>query len=136
METTEHFKNTIRAYLEQRATTDELFARTYARPDKNIEDCCTYILNTVQQTGCNGFADEEIYSMAVHYYDEDNIEPGKLIDCRVIVNHTVQLTPEEKAQARQKAMEQAQQEAYNKLMQSHKKKNNKQKVEPTQKSLF
>ena len=100
MKTTEHFKNTIRAYLEQRATTDELFARTYARPDKNIEDCCTYILNTVQQTGCNGFADEEIYSMAVHYYDEDNIEPGKLIDCRVIVNHTVQLTPEEKAQAR------------------------------------
>ena len=89
MKTTEHFKNTIRAYLEQRATTDELFARTYARPDKNIEDCCTYILNTVQQTGCNGFADEEIYSMAVHYYDEDNIEPGKLIDCRVIVNHTV-----------------------------------------------
>lgn len=68
MKTTEHFKNTIRAYLEQRATTDELFARTYARPDKNIEDCCTYILNTVQQTGCNGFADEEIYSMAVHYY--------------------------------------------------------------------
>ena len=136
METTEHFKNTIRAYLEQRATTDELFARTYAKPDKNIEDCCTYILNTVQQTGCNGFADEEIYSMAVHYYDEDNIEPGKPIDCRVIVNHTVQLTPEEKAQARQKAMEQAQQEAYNKLMQSHKKKNKKQKVEPTQKSLF
>ena len=33
-------------------------------------------------------------------------------------------------------MKQAQQEAYNKLMQSHKKKNNKQKVEPTQKSLF
>ncbi len=27
----------------------------------------------VRQSGCNGFADEEIYSMALHYYDEEDM---------------------------------------------------------------
>ncbi|MBP9481471.1 MAG: hypothetical protein KBF15_08460, partial [Parabacteroides sp.] len=40
----------------------------YSKPEKNIDDCVTYILNEVKKSGCNGFADDEIYSMAVHYY--------------------------------------------------------------------
>lgn len=35
---------------------DELFAAKYDNPDKNIDDCVTYILNWVQKSGCNGFA--------------------------------------------------------------------------------
>lgn len=34
---------------------DELFAAKYDNPDKNIDDCVTYILNWVQKSGCNGF---------------------------------------------------------------------------------
>lgn len=40
---------------------DELFAAKYGNPDKNIDDCVTYILNWVQKSGCNGFCDDEIY---------------------------------------------------------------------------
>ena len=68
-----------------------------------IDDCITYILNTVQKSGYKGFADDEIYSMAVHYYEEENIEVGKLVNCQVVVNHQVELTPEEIAEMRQKA---------------------------------
>lgn len=69
MKTTNHFKNTIQTYLEQRAQTDALFEWTYtSKENKNIDDCCTYILNEVHKSGCNGFADDEIFSMAVHYY--------------------------------------------------------------------
>lgn len=68
MKTTDHFKNTIKTYLEQRAAQDELFAVVFAKPTKNIDDCITYILNQVKESGCNGFADEEIYGLAVHYY--------------------------------------------------------------------
>lgn len=53
-------------------------------------------------SGCSGFSDDEIYSMAVHYYDEDNIEVGKPNSCKVVVNHTIELTEEEKAEARQR----------------------------------
>ena len=57
--------------------TDPLFAPNLQKPHKNIEECILYILSEVQRSGCNGFADEEIYSMAVHYYDEDDIEVDK-----------------------------------------------------------
>ncbi|MFR8355487.1 MAG: PcfK-like family protein [Parabacteroides sp.] len=93
---TDYFKLTIQNYLDARAREDELFAPRYANPKKNIDDCCTFIINQVRQSGCNGFADEEIYSMALHYYDEEDIDIGKPVSCKVVVNHTVELTEEEK----------------------------------------
>ncbi|GHT75578.1 hypothetical protein AGMMS50262_11270 [Bacteroidia bacterium] len=136
MKSTEVFKQTIQDYLDNRAKTDVLFAVSYAKTGKNIDDCITYIFNTVQKSGCNGFADEEIYSMAVHYYDEDVIEVGKNFDCRVVVNHTVELTAEEKQQARQEAMQQAQNEAYNRLKQPLRKPQAKQSEVANQLNLF
>ena len=55
--------------------------------------------------------------MAVHYYDEDDIdiEVGKVISCQVAVNHVVELTEEEKAEARQEAIKQYQREELAKL---------------------
>ncbi len=73
MKSTDEFKKTIQEYLQQRAEEDELFAAAYSKKGKNINDCITYILNTVQKSGCNGFTDPEIFSMAVHYYDENDI---------------------------------------------------------------
>lgn len=112
MNSSELFKQTIQAYLERRADSDELFAVSYARKDRNIDDCITYILNTVQKSGCSGFADEEIYSMAVHYYIENNVEVGEKVDCRVVVNHTVELTEEEKQEAKEKAVKKLEEETY------------------------
>ena len=124
MKGTEHFTRTIAEYLNQRAMTDPLFAPNLMKPNKNIEECITYILNEVQKSGCNGFDDddellrawlEKIFSMAVHYYDEDDIEVGKAISCQVAVNHIVELTEEEKAEARQEAIKQYQREELAKL---------------------
>lgn len=117
MDTTAHFKRTIQAYLSQRAAEDTLFTAIYNKAGKNIDDCVTYILNEVQKSGCNGFTDGEIYSMAVHYYIEDDIEVGKPINARVVVNHTVELTPEEKEEARRQAVQRVQNEAYQRIMQ-------------------
>ena len=108
MNGTEQFTRTIAEYLNLRAATDPLFAPNLAKPHKNIEDCITYILNQVQQSGCNGFEDDEIYSMAVHYYDEDDLEMGSHVACHVVVNHTIVLTEEEKAEARKQAIQQYQ----------------------------
>ena len=77
MKGTEQFTRTIAEYLNGRAMTDPLFAPNLQKPHKNIEECILYILSEVQRSGCNGFADEEIYSMAVHYYDEDDVEEDK-----------------------------------------------------------
>ena len=108
MSGTEQFTRTIAEYLNLRAATDPLFAPNLAKPHKNIEDCITYILKQVQQSACNGFEDDEIYSMAVHYYDEDDLEVGSPVACHVVVNHTIVLTEEEKAEARKQAIQQYQ----------------------------
>ncbi len=101
---TRAFNDTIKSYLEERAENDALFAVKFANPSKSVEDCVTFIINQVQKSGCNGFEDAEIYGMAIHYYEESEIEVGKPINCQVVVNHTVELTEEEKEQARQDAI--------------------------------
>lgn len=137
MKGTELFKAAIQNDLEYRAMTDDLFAPRYANPAKNIDDCITYILNEVQKSGMNGFDDDEIYSMAMHYYDEDDIEIGKPISCKVMVNHHVELTEEEKQNARRKAIEQYQQMELNKLQQSRaKQKSSATQTTNVQPSLF
>ena len=118
MKATDYFKQTIQSYLQRRAQEDELFAPRYANPKKNIDDCITFILNYVKQSGCNGFADDEIYSLALHYYEEDDIDIGKpLTNCKVVVNHTIELSEAEKAEARRQAMQKATDEAYRKITQ-------------------
>lgn len=99
------FVDTIRHYLEKRAENDALFAVKFANPSKSVENCVTYIINEVKKSGCNGFTDDEIFGKAVHFYEEAEIEVGNPINCKVVVNHTVELTEEEKEQARHEAME-------------------------------
>ena len=105
MKGSEAFKQTIQNYLEFRSQTDILFAESYRKEGKSIDDCITYILNQVKDSGNNGFDDDEIFGMAVHYYDEDNIDiGGKAHGQRVVVNHHVELTEEEKKEAKDKAI--------------------------------
>lgn len=140
MRTTDHFKNTIKSYLDQRAEEDAQFSEKYTNEKKSIDDCCTYILNTVQKSGCNGFTDDEIFGMAVHYYDEESIDIGKEIQARVMINHTVELTEEEKKHAHQKAIEAYQDDCRKKLEEQRQKKPKKQvteeETEVEQLSLF
>ncbi len=115
MKGTEQFTRVIADFLNERAMTDPLFAKNLNKEEKNIEDCVTYILNEVKKSGCNGFADEQVFSMALHYYDEDDIEVGKTIKGSVVVNHHIELTEEEKEQAREKALTQYQEEQFRKM---------------------
>lgn len=107
MKSTETFKNTIEAYLKDRAITDVFLSENLKKENKNIDECIDYILNTVQASGCNGFEDNEIYNMAIHYYQEDDLEVDKRKgdNANVIVNHQVKLTEEEIAEAKQKAID-------------------------------
>ena len=104
MKATDEFKNVIKAYLDKRAAEDELFAVSYQKPQKNLDQCIDYIFQQVQKSRCNGFADDEIYSMAVHYYDEDDLGEIKATTGRVVVNHHIELSEEEKKAARERAI--------------------------------
>jgi hypothetical protein len=71
---TDHFKQVIKAYLDKRASQDELFAATYAKKGKSIDECCRYIIQEVRKANRIGFSNAEVFGLAVHYYDEDDIK--------------------------------------------------------------
>lgn len=121
------FKNTIKAYLDKRAAEDALFAKTYAKENKNLDECCNYILQEVKKSGSCGFDDDEIYNMAIHYYDEDGIKDVKSVSAKVIVNHTVELSDEEKAEAKEKAKADYEKEQLAKLKEKERKREEKER---------
>ena len=98
--------NAIKAYLERRAAEDVQFTESYAKPGKSIDECYRYILGEARKRGsavC--MTDDEVYGMAVHYYDEDNIKVATAPAARV--THTaptpVELSEQEKEAARESA---------------------------------
>lgn len=99
------FKETIKAYLEKRASEDELFAVTYQKENKNLDECCNYVMKCAKEGNYGGYADSEVFGWAVHYYDEDDIKNIKPVSGKVLVNHSVELTEEDKKLAKEKAME-------------------------------
>ncbi len=104
------FEKTIQKYLEQRAKEDSLFAVSFAKPNKSIKECCTYILGEARKRGnAVAISDEEVYGMAVHYYDENNIKVAKMpANVKVSsssVSKPVELTEEDKERAREAAIQ-------------------------------
>lgn len=72
-------KNAIKAYLDKRAQEDTLFAASYAKENKSIDECFDYIIGEVRKKGNAIYmTDDEVFGMAVHYYDEDDIKIAPL----------------------------------------------------------
>ncbi len=83
------FKNIIKAHLEQVAAKDPLFAETLKKENKNMDECVNYIISEVQKKKVNVMTDDEVYNMAIHYYDEDSIKGIKAPSGQVDIKHTV-----------------------------------------------
>ena len=76
------FETTIQTYLENRAKTDSLFAETYRKANKSIEECIKYIYSQARKLAKGGNAvgvdESTVYGWAVHYYDEEEIKVDKV----------------------------------------------------------
>lgn len=82
------FKDAIKQYLDKRAKEDALFAEAYKREGKTIDECVNYILCEVQKIAKKGMAamtDDEVFGMAVHYYDETDVKADKKVRANVVI---------------------------------------------------
>lgn len=85
----ENFKAVIKEYLDNRAKTDKQFAKSYKKKDKSLDECCNYIIGEVQKKAKSrqvALPREEVFGLAVHYYDEDSIKNVKKAHCSSIVS--------------------------------------------------
>ncbi len=105
---TDSFKKEIAEFIENKSKSDELLAKTFSKPNKNIDDCVIYILNYVKNNIAKDMAavctKKDIFSLVIHYYDEDNIDIGKPVHCNVISSTQYDLTEDDKKIAKQIAM--------------------------------
>lgn len=90
MQGLENFEKVIKEYLDNRAKHDSMFAKSYAKKsNKSIKGCCSYIISEAEKAAKNNatvFTDEQVYGLAVHYYDEDSIkeEPKQTKECKIL----------------------------------------------------
>jgi hypothetical protein len=106
MEFSSSFKEVIKTQFDALALVDKLFAKTYSKPNKNLDDCVKYILEQVRKANVAGWADDDIFNMGMHYYQEDDIKaPTSAPKCKIVINREVQLTDEEVKKAKQDAIE-------------------------------
>lgn len=136
------FEQAIKTYLDKRAQDDPLFAVSYAKPKKSIQECARYCMQEARKLVKDNVAvvdDPTLYGWAVHYYDEDNIKvTGNYSQVHAEVSHTpkVELTEQEKAEAKKIAMERAIEEQRKQLHTKSKKTAQTKENEPVQTSLF
>jgi hypothetical protein len=100
-----HMEEAIMALLQEKAVTDEVLNDALQKENKNITDCCNYIIEWVMKDGGRGYPDDVIVGQAIHYYLEDDLEKPKASNCRVVVNREVQLTQEEIEEAKKAAFD-------------------------------
>ena len=103
MKGTEAFQKALQNAMEDRALIDPAFMEAYSNEAKNIKDCVKYVLTQVKESGVNGFADQEIFDMAAEYYTTKDVKIGEKVKGQVVINRTVELTEEEKKEAKEKA---------------------------------
>lgn len=134
------FNRAIKAYLDKRAEQDPLFAPKYANSKKSIDECCSYILGEARKRGnAVAISDEEVFGMAVHYYDEEDIKVNKLpagqkASVSSPAPKPVELTEEEKKAAREAAIVRLAEEQYQSLKKKSVKKKSDDDIQ--QMSLF
>ena len=104
------------------------------KENKSLKECISYIIQQAEKLAenrCAFMTDEQVYGLAVHYYDEDDIEVDKVAGCNVVVNHVVELSEEEKKQARQEAIKQYRQEELIKLQKRNERPKRTERTETT-----
>lgn len=128
----EQFKSTIKNYLDKRASEDELFAKSYAKENKSLDECCQYILGEARKLGSEVcVSDEVVFGWAVHYYDEDEIKVNKTVvgKAKRTSAPDVELSDEEKAKLLEDAKAEYKQVMIDKLIAEEKAKEAKQAKE-------
>ena len=118
------FELCIKEYLDQFAEQDVCFKEKY--DSSKIRECVQYIYSEVKKSGRCGFCDDEIFQMARHYF----LEEKGLIKCtapsKVVVNHTIELSEEDKNKAKEKALKEYEKEQLNLLKKQQQKEEEKQ----------
>ena len=133
------FKDAVKDYLDKMAADDPVFAAKMANPDKSLDKCVEFVESEIFHkyiVAGNGRkvavcepSRQECFGLAVHYYDEGKIEIRKMDGVGSVATATpgVELSEEDKAKAREKAIERLAEEEARKIKAEEEKRRQKSK---------
>ena len=90
------FKNTIKNHLDELAKVDDSIREVLLKPNKSIEECCSYIIQEVKRMNYTAVADEDVYAIAITYYMDDTIKNVKMENADVVVPSNTSVVAEKK----------------------------------------
>jgi len=119
MSGSEEATKNIKQFLENKANSSPQFRALYESKGKPVEDCMSYIINSVQSRNekQNKFicTNREVFALAVKFYEDPDAKAGKKSDCTVIGDCQFPLTDKQKEEALTKAMKRCEDEHYAKM---------------------
>lgn len=135
------FELIIKAHLDQKAEKDSVFAEKYntgLQNGKTIETCCNFITAEVKKTKRTAFTDDEIYGIAIHYYDESSINPCTTKSNATVVTPRVELTEQELQEAKRQAFDAARESELQRIRERKQNQQRQKNVQPSEElpSLF
>ena len=96
------FEKEIKKYLDEFSKSSPEFAEKYANEKKSIQKCCEYIGSIMKEKANNGITvveDDEVYYLARHYYEEENLNVNGVVCIKEYIHSKKELTEEEKNEA-------------------------------------
>lgn len=133
------FKDAVKDYLDKMAADDPVFAAKLANPEKTLDKCVEYVESEIfhkyiksgngRRVAVCEPSPQECFGLAVHFYDEEKIEIRKMDGVGSVSTATpgIALTEEDKAKAREKAIERLAEEEARKIKAEEEKKRQKAK---------
>ena len=95
--------------MRKRVEAEPMLALKMANPSKSMEGAINFLCNEVKKSGLTMLSDKDVESILVHYWDEDNIEEVKNVNCNIVVSKP-ELSEVDKAELREQAMKEYKEE--------------------------
>lgn len=128
------FVAAIQRYITEESARDSRWGEKVKESKKDAEACAKYIIAEVKKTKRNGFADDEVFGMVKHFYDEGCAVPTGWSGCsRVVGNVHTEITEEEKESIRKKVEDEYRKEVEEREKEKELKKKKKEEEEKEKK---
>lgn len=85
MKASNPFETAIKTYLDAEINNDPELATAVQNKDKNLTDCCSYIMGEVKKLGVSAMTNDEVFSLAKTYYLTKDLAKPKPVNGRVVV---------------------------------------------------
>ncbi len=99
--------------LQERCIAEPMFAIKWLIP-QSLWRAINYLCSQIQKSGLCVVDNDTVMNLLVHYFDENEIEEGAKVNCNIVVSKP-ELSEEDKANLKEKAMEQYKEEQLREL---------------------